>query len=69
MPSSKDTFTRLLTLVQLIPQAPRRISTTTLLEKLAERGFDVDARPIQLDLLMLVNSLSVTCHQEEKPYR
>lgn len=69
MPSSKDTLTRLLTLAQLIPQEPRRISTTTLLEKLAERGFDIDVRTIQRDLRTLENSLSISCHQEEKPYR
>jgi predicted DNA-binding transcriptional regulator YafY len=69
MSTPKDTISRLLTLAQLIPPTPRRISTTTLLEKLIERGYKLDARTLQRDLIALEDSLSLIRHKEEKPYR
>lgn len=69
MSTPKDTISRLLTLAQLIPSVPRRISTTTLIEKLIECGYKVDVRTVQRDLKVLEDVLSINCHDEAKPYR
>ncbi|WP_313285951.1 helix-turn-helix transcriptional regulator [Stutzerimonas kunmingensis] len=50
MSEAKDTLLRLIALLRLIPRAPGRIATTTLLEKLKENGFSVSLRTVQRDL-------------------
>lgn len=50
MSEAKDTLLRLIALLRLIPRAPGRISTTTLLEKLKDDGFSVSLRTVQRDL-------------------
>ncbi|MBE0508121.1 MAG: hypothetical protein IBX50_15640 [Marinospirillum sp.] len=45
-----DPLLRNLTLLQLIPRDPGKIATTTLQEKLAERGYVIDLRSLQRDL-------------------
>lgn len=50
MSEAKDTLLRLIALLRLIPRAPGRIATTTLLEKLKDHGFSVSLRTVQRDL-------------------
>lgn len=50
MSENKDTLLRLLATLQLIPRHPGRIATTTLQDKLADRGFKIDLRSLQRDL-------------------
>lgn len=50
MSEAKDTLLRLIALLRLIPRAPGRIATTTLLEKLKDDGFSVSLRTAQRDL-------------------
>lgn len=50
MSETKDTLLRLIALLRLIPRAPGRIATTTLLEKLKDDGFLVSLRTVQRDL-------------------
>jgi predicted DNA-binding transcriptional regulator YafY len=50
MSEAKDTLLRLIALLRLIPRAPGRIATTTLLEKLKDDGFSVSLRTVQRDL-------------------
>ena len=70
MSESKDTLFRYLALLQLIPPAPRFISTPVLLEKLEERGFFVDVRSLQRDLKdKLSRFFPIVCHDREKPFR
>lgn len=54
MAEAKDPLLRQIALLQLIPRAPRRISTTTLQEKLRDWGFEIDVRSLQRDLNRLV---------------
>lgn len=53
MSVSKDTLLRQLTLLALIPELPRYTSTAILQEKLQERGFSVNLRSVQRDLVRL----------------
>ena len=69
MSTPKDTINRLLTLVQLIPHQPKRISTTSLYEKLSARGHHIDARTLQRDLERLSHAFPVLCDDTEKPYQ
>ena len=46
----RDTLLRNLVLLRLIPRAPASISTTQLLNALAEEGFDITLRQLQRDL-------------------
>ncbi|MFD2438587.1 helix-turn-helix transcriptional regulator [Modicisalibacter luteus] len=70
MPANRDTLFRYLTLLQLIPRHPGRISTQTLLEKLRERGFQIDARSLQRDLRdRLSLHFPLICDDATKPYR
>lgn len=70
MSTPKDTLYRQLVLLQLIPRQPARIDTSTLIEKLADRGFYVDARTVQRDLKdRLSIYFPIICHDEERPYR
>lgn len=69
MPQAKDTLLRLFALVRLIPTEPQRIATTTLLEKLRDKGFSVTLRSIQRDLNRLSIPFSLRCNDSEVPFR
>jgi predicted DNA-binding transcriptional regulator YafY len=69
MSKAKDTLLRLFALLRLIPQHPRHIATTTLLEKLHDRGFSVDMRTVQRDLGRLSVPFSLLCDESVSPYR
>ncbi|WP_028238266.1 helix-turn-helix transcriptional regulator [Stutzerimonas azotifigens] len=59
MSEAKDTLLRLFTLLRLIPEYPRYISSPTLQEKLHDRGFAVDLRTVQRDLNRLSQPFSL----------
>ncbi|MCE8004419.1 helix-turn-helix transcriptional regulator [Billgrantia ethanolica] len=70
MSEIRDTLFRYLTMLQLIPRSPGRISTPVLLEKLSERGFNIDARSLQRDLRdKLAFHFPLGCDDSQKPYR
>ncbi|MGQ7817258.1 helix-turn-helix transcriptional regulator [Metapseudomonas furukawaii] len=60
MSEAKDTLLRQLTLLRLIPEFPRYISSQTLLEKLHDRGYRVELRTVQRDLNRLSTPFSLT---------
>lgn len=67
MSDMKDTLLRQLALLRLIPETPRFTSTVILHEKLQERGFSVNLRSVQRDLLRL--SVMFPLVSEEKSGR
>ncbi|CEP34095.1 MULTISPECIES: helix-turn-helix transcriptional regulator [unclassified Halomonas] len=70
MSDARDTLFRYLTLLQLIPRSPGRISTPVLKEKLADRGFHIDTRSLQRDLgQKLSTQFPIGCDDSQKPYR
>jgi predicted DNA-binding transcriptional regulator YafY len=69
MAGTKDPLLRCLALLQLIPRAPARSSTTTLLAKLKDRGYDIDLRSLQRDLSRLAGEFPITCHDDERPFQ
>lgn len=70
MSEVRDTLFRYLAMLQLIPRSPGRISTPVLLEKLHERGFQVDMRSLQRDLKdRLALHFPLACDDSSKPYR
>ena len=69
MSQAKDTLLRLFALLRLIPTEPQRIATTTLLEKLRDKGFSVTLRSIQRDLNRLSIPFSLQCNDSEVPFR
>lgn len=70
MSAPRDTLLRHLSLLQLIPRHPGKISTTTLVEKLADRGFKVEPRTVQRDLKDKLSVLfPILSDETEMPYR
>ncbi|MFJ2478805.1 helix-turn-helix transcriptional regulator [Pseudomonas sp. NPDC087598] len=69
MSQAKDTLFRLFALLRLIPTEPHRIASTTLLEKLHDKGFSVTLRSIQRDLNRLSLPFSLQCDDSESPFR
>lgn len=69
MTQTKDTLLRLFALLRLIPTEPQRIATSTLLEKLRDRGFVVTLRSVQRDLNRLSIPFSLQCDDSEVPFR
>ncbi|HCL76579.1 helix-turn-helix transcriptional regulator [Stutzerimonas nitrititolerans] len=69
MSEAKDTLLRLFTLLRLIPEYPRYVSSPTLLEKLHERGFSVDLRTVQRDLNRLSIPFSLISDESGGRYR
>lgn len=70
MSEIRDTLFRYLAMLQLIPRSPGRVSTPVLLEKLKERGFNIDARSLQRDLRdKLALHFPLGCDDSQKPYR
>ena len=70
MSEIRDTLFRYLAMLQLIPRSPGRISTPVLLEKLNERGFQIDTRSLQRDLRdKIALHFPLGCDDSQKPYR
>lgn len=69
MSQARDTALRLLALLRLVPLEPRRIATSTLHEKLRERGFSVSLRTVQRDLLRLSGPFPLMCDESVMPHR
>ncbi|SDJ98719.1 helix-turn-helix transcriptional regulator [Billgrantia gudaonensis] len=70
MSEIRETLFRYLAMLQLIPRSPGRISTPVLLEKLNERGFQIDTRSLQRDLRdKLALHFPLACDDSQKPYR
>lgn len=69
MSEAKDTLLRMFALLRLIPEFPGHIASTTLLEKLRDRGFFVDMRTVQRDLNRLSTPFSLMCDESVSPYR
>lgn len=70
MSETKDPLFRHLVLLQLIPRWPGRIATSTLLEKLRDRGFDIDKRSLQRDLRdKLARRFPIICDDSQRAYR
>ncbi|TDB05117.1 helix-turn-helix transcriptional regulator [Halomonas marinisediminis] len=70
MSEIRDTLFRYLAMLQLIPRSPGRISTPVLLDKLQERGFQIDRRSLQRDLRdRLSLHFPLVCDDSQKPYR
>jgi predicted DNA-binding transcriptional regulator YafY len=60
-------FQRLLQTLQLIP-TQGKISTTALMQKLTDLGFDVSVRTVQRDLESLMQPFGLECDDRNKPY-
>mgnify|MGYP003633058601 CR=1 FL=1 len=70
MSEIRETLFRYLTMLQLIPRSPGRVSTPVLLDKLHERGFRIDTRSLQRDLRdKLALHFPLVCDDSSKPYR
>lgn len=70
MSDPKDPLARLLVLYSLIPRHPNRAATSTLHEKLRERGFNISPRTLQRDLAnKLAPYFPIGCDDEKPPYR
>ncbi len=69
MSEFKDPLYRYLNILQLLPRAPNKIATSTLLQKLKERGFQLSERTLQRDLSGRLSKFPIHCDSEKKPYR
>ncbi len=61
-----DTILRFLTLLRMLPRAPRKIDTATLERRLRDEGYTVTRRTIQRDLHQLARTFPVLC-DEHRP--
>lgn len=69
MSETKDTLQRLIALLRLIPREPGRIATTTLLEKIKDKGFSVSLRTVQRDLDRLSIPFALKCDESSALFR
>jgi predicted DNA-binding transcriptional regulator YafY len=61
-----DTILRFLTMLRMLPRAPRRIDTATMENRLRDEGYTVTRRTIQRDLHQLARTFPLTC-DEHRP--
>lgn len=59
---------RQIAMLELIPRSPRKTYTKEIKNKLADRGFEIDERSIQRDLVALERTLPLVCDSRDKPY-
>ena len=59
---------RQIAMLELIPRSPRKTFTREIKDKLADRGFEIDERSIQRDLVALERTLPLVCDSRDKPY-
>ena len=65
----RDTLFRHLAILQMLPRAPHKLSTSTVQMRLEEQGYTMTLRSIQRDLEKLAEHFPLECHKECKPYR
>ena len=63
-----DTILRHWQMLRLVPRAPRKASTAMIEAALADRGFDIDRRSIQRDLMKLSAVFPLECDNRTKPF-
>jgi predicted DNA-binding transcriptional regulator YafY len=61
-----DTIVRFLTMLRMLPRAPRKIDTATLERRLGDEGYRVTRRTIQRDLHQLARTFPLFC-DEHRP--
>jgi predicted DNA-binding transcriptional regulator YafY len=61
-----DTILRFLTMLQMLPRAPRKIDTATLERRLRDEGYTVTRRTIQRDLHQMARIFPLLC-DERRP--
>jgi predicted DNA-binding transcriptional regulator YafY len=61
-----DTILRFLTMLRMLPRAPRKIDTATMERKLRDEGYTVTRRTIQRDLHQLARTFPLLC-DEHRP--
>jgi predicted DNA-binding transcriptional regulator YafY len=61
-----DTILRFLTMLRMLPRAPRKIDTATLERRLRDEGYTVTRRTIQRDLHQLARTFPLLC-DEHRP--
>jgi predicted DNA-binding transcriptional regulator YafY len=61
-----DTILRLLTMLRMLPRAPRKIDTAALARRLRDEGYTVTRRTIQRDLHQLARTFPLLC-DEHRP--
>ncbi len=59
---------RQISMLELIPRAPQKTYAKELKDKLSERGYEVNERTIQRDLISLERVLPLICDDRDKPY-
>jgi len=63
-----DTLMRQWQMLRLIPRHPFKISTTDLIHKLADEGFEITRRTVQRDLMRLSDIYPLVCDESSKPF-
>lgn len=63
-----DTLMRQWQMLRLIPRQPSKISTTELIQHLADDGFATTARTLQRDLVRLSSVYPLLCDDRDKPF-
>jgi len=61
-----DTILRFLTMLRMLPRAPRKIDTATMERRLGDEGYTVTRRTIQRDLHQLARTFPLLC-DEHRP--
>ena len=59
---------RQIAMLELIPRSPRKTHVKEIKDKLSDRGFEIDERSIQRDLVALERTLPLVCDSRDKPY-
>lgn len=65
---ANNTLLRHWQMLSLVPRAPRKVDAATLESQLGERGFEVDRRSIQRDLVKLSAHFPLVSDERSKPY-
>ncbi len=55
-------------MLTLVPRAPKKIDTANLQDRLESRGFNVNRRSIQRDLVKLSSHFALVCDERGKPF-
>jgi len=63
-----DTIMRQWQMLRMIPRHPAKISTSEILRRLADEGFETTQRTIQRDLMRLSEIYPLVCDERSKPF-
>lgn len=64
-----DASLRQITILMLLPRSPRSLSTGEVYRQIKDKGFEITAKTVERDMILLERLFALECNTDSKPFR